>query len=102
MQKCSACDKHLFSAQTREDLSCMIIGFDIMCTDKLKRMGGSVIPAVMPSKIFFLNKEAFTTSPDYLCYSRSINTIVLGDKSISRKSNATCDDWAMYFKLTQK
>lgn len=61
MQKCSACDKHLFSAQTREDISCMIIGFDIMCTDKLKRMGGSIIPARINSdaieNIFFSTKR---------------------------------------------
>lgn len=100
----------LISFQTREDIVSLILGFDSMCRDKFERSNGSVVPARINSdaieNIFSQQRgihNGTNTNPDYLSYSRTMNTVILGEKTISRKSNTGgIDDGAMYYNPAEK
>lgn len=87
-------EKHLISFQTREVIVSLLVGFDEMCDEKFKSSSGSIIPNRINSdaieNIFSQQRglhNGANTNPNYLMYSRSVNSIILGQPSISRKSN---------------
>lgn len=89
-------EKCLISMQTREDIVSLILDFDSMCSEKFKKSNSSIIPSRINSdvieNIFSQQRGTYNgpnPNPDYLTYSRTINTIILGETSISRKSNAS-------------
>jgi hypothetical protein len=99
-------DKCLLSMQTREDIISCIKGFDSMCFEKFKRSCGSVIPARINSdaieNIFSQQRgihNGSNSNPDYLTYCRTMNSIILGESSVSKKSNAAeTNKGAMFHK----
>jgi len=87
--------KHLMSAQTREDMSSCIIGFDELCRKQLVNNFASIIPGRMNSDaiedMFCQQRGLYNganSNPTYSQYSKTLNTIILGQTTISRKSNA--------------
>lgn len=90
-------EKSLISHQTREDVISLLVGFDELCHEKLKISTASIKPSRINSDIIEnvfsqqrgLHNEA-NTNPTYLAYSRTMNSVVLGQSSVSRKSNTGC------------
>ncbi|XP_053409240.1 uncharacterized protein LOC128559964 [Mercenaria mercenaria] len=87
-------EKSLISFQTREDIVSLILGFDSMCKIKFSQSAGSVVPSRVNSDVIeniFSQQRGLNngsnTNPDYLTYSRTMNTIILGENTVSRKSN---------------
>lgn len=88
-------EKCLISNQTRQDISSMILGFKHFCINKLTRYNGfSVIPSRInsdPIENMFCQEKSLhngaNTNPTYLGYCRTMNSIILGESTISRKSN---------------
>lgn len=87
-------EKCLFSQQTREDLVSCLLGFDSLCHEKFRESHGSLVPSRLNNdaieNIFSQQRGIHNgpnTNPDFLTYCRTMNTIILGEKSISRKSN---------------
>ena len=103
-------EKSLMSFQTREDITSLIVGFNDLCCETFKRhSGSSIIPARINSdpveNIFSQQRGIYNgpnTNPDYLSYSRTMNTIILGEKTMSRKSNVSIADGAMYHQRIDK
>lgn len=88
-------DKCLMSHQTRADLTSLIIGFNELCQSKLKKSSASIIPNRVNSDIIeniFCQQRGLhngnNTNPNYLTYCRTMNAIILGQPTVSRKSNA--------------
>lgn len=88
-------EKCLISFQTREDIVSCLLGFDELCKERFKRSFGSIVPSRINSDAvenIFSQQHGIhngaNTNPDYLTCCRATNAIILGQTSISRKSNA--------------
>lgn len=85
----------LFSSQCREDLVSCILGFEELC--KLhwqSHPGASIIPARANSDVvenIFSQQRGLhngaATNPNYFTYQKTMNSIILGQNTISKKSN---------------
>ncbi|CAC5387160.1 unnamed protein product [Mytilus coruscus] len=93
--KLSNKEKCLISHQTRQDISSLIIGFKHFCINKPTRYSGS---SIIPSRIntdpienIFCQERSLhngaCTNPTYLGYCNTMNSVILGESTISRKSN---------------
>ena len=87
-------EKHLISQQTREDIISSIMGFEELCIHKLKSSSASIIPSRVNSDVIeniFCQQRTLhngaNSNPTYLGYCHSVNSVILGQASISRKSN---------------
>jgi len=87
-------EKHMISHQTREDIISSIMGFEELCVDKLKVSNASIIPSRLNSDVIenmFCQQRTLhngaNTNPTYLGYCHSVNLVIIGQTSISRKSN---------------
>ncbi|KAK6169023.1 hypothetical protein SNE40_020153 [Patella caerulea] len=87
-------EKSLISHQTREDIVSVVMGFNELCFYKLKRSNSSIIPNRVNSDVIensFCQQRPLhngaNTNPTYLGYCHSVNSVILGQTSISRKSN---------------
>lgn len=88
-------EKHLISHQTRADICSLIIGFRELCEYRLRTSSCSIVPSRLNSDIIenvFCQQRGLhngnNTNPTYLNYCRTMNTVILGQTTISRKSNA--------------
>ena len=86
----------LISHQTRADTCSLIIGVRELCDHRLKHSSGSIVPSRNNSDIIenvFCQQRALyngnNTNPTYLNYCRTMNTVILGQTTISRRSNAS-------------
>ena len=84
----------MISHQTREDINSSIMGFEEFCVDKLKVSNASIIPSRLNSDVIenmFCQQRTLhngaNTNPTYLGYCHSVNSVISGQTSISRKSN---------------
>ena len=91
-------EKCMISHQTRADICSLIIGFHEMWCDKLKSGSTSIIPSRINSDVIenvFCQQRGLyngnNTNPTYLNYCRTMNAVILGQTTISRKSNAGPD-----------
>lgn len=87
--------KHLISYQTREGIISSSMGFEELCMYKLKSCDASIIPSRVNSDVIekmFCQQRTLhngaNTNPTYLGYCYSVNSVILGQISVSRKSNA--------------
>ena len=94
IQSASEKEKSLISRQTREDLASLIIGFDTVCKSRITRNLYSVKPCYVNSdaieNIFCQVRgvlHGLNTNPTYSQYSKTMNSIILGQHSTSRKAN---------------
>ena len=94
IQSASEKEKSLISRQTREDLASLIIGFDTVCKSRITRNLYSVKPCYVNSdaieNIFCQVRDVLNglnTNPTYSQYSKTMNSIILGQHSTSRKAN---------------
>ncbi|KAK3108741.1 hypothetical protein FSP39_014554 [Pinctada imbricata] len=92
-------EKFLISHQTREDIVSCILGFVELCDQRLKNGSSSIIPSRLNSDVvenLFCQQRTLhngaNSNPTYLGYCRTINSVVLGQSSISRKSNTGGND----------
>ncbi|KAJ8309884.1 hypothetical protein KUTeg_011749 [Tegillarca granosa] len=84
-------EKHLISQQTREDIVSSILGFDELCKHRFKTLHAFIIPSRMNSDVI---EKMF-------CKQRTlhiVNAVILGQVSISRKSNVGCGESAQLYK----
>ncbi|XP_053400344.1 uncharacterized protein LOC123539045 [Mercenaria mercenaria] len=88
------CEKNLISHQTREDIVSLLLGFSELCKDKFTRSAGSIVASRVNSdpieNIFSQQRglhDGANTNPNLLTYNRTQNNIILGQTTISRKSN---------------
>ena len=88
-------EKHMISHQTRADICSLLIGFDELCSEKLRNNSSSIVPNRINSdvieNVFCQQRRLYkgnNTNPTYLNYCRTMNAIILGQATISRKSNA--------------
>ena len=89
-------DKCLLTTQCREDLNSLLLGFEQICIRRLTSKPGSyLVPGRVnsdPIENFFCQQRAThngaNTNPNYLSYMSGINSIILGQTTVSRKSNA--------------
>ena len=102
-------EKHLISFQTREDIVSLLIGFDELCSEKFKKSFGSITPNRVNSDAIenLISQQrglhnGANTNPNYLTFSRSVNSIILGQSSGSRKSNAGGNGAYIYTKQPLK
>lgn len=102
-------EKSLLSSQTREDIVSCIKGFDSMCFEKFKRSSGSIIPARInsdPIENIFSQQRGIhngaNSNPDYLTYCRTMNSIILGESSLSSKSNAADTNHGAMFYIPKR
>ena len=103
--------KNFLTRECYEDLKSMIIGFESM-VKKLRRCPlGTVCAHRINTDIvenFFSAQRGVngsSTNPTYLQYSKNVNTIVIGQKVISKKSNANqkiCVGGALPYKIHTK
>ncbi|XP_033763366.1 uncharacterized protein LOC117344648 [Pecten maximus] len=84
-------EKHLISHQTREDIVSSILGFHEMCLYKFQRSHASVVPSRINSDVIenmFCQQRTLhngaNTNPTYLGYCHSVNSVILGQVSVSR------------------
>lgn len=94
-EKIKSKEKSLISHQTRQDIISSILGFEELCFYKLKNSNSSIIPNRVNSDIIenvFCQQRTLhngaNTNPTYLGYCHSTNSVILGQASVSRKSNA--------------
>lgn len=87
-------EKSLLSFQCREDITSLLIGFDEFCREKLTMSGGSIMPNRINSDVIeniFSQQRGLhngcNNNPTYQNYCYSMNSIILGETPISRKSN---------------
>ncbi|CAG2242829.1 unnamed protein product [Mytilus edulis] len=87
--------KHLISYQTRQDIVSCIMGFDELCKYKLKNSHASIIASRVNSDVvenMFCQQRTLhngaNTNPTYLGYCNTVNSVILGQHAISKKSNA--------------
>jgi len=100
-------EKHLISHQTREDIVSSLLGFEELCKHKLKKSHGSIIPSRVNSDVIenlFCQQRTLhngaNSNPTYLGYCRTVNSVILGEASVSRKSN-TGGDGAVIFQVNK-
>jgi hypothetical protein len=81
--------------QTREDINSSILGFVNLCK-KLEKLGISIIPGFINSDLvenFFCQQRGKcngnTTNPTAIQYGPAVNAIILGESTISKKSNTS-------------
>ena len=74
-------EKHQISHQTRADICSFLIGFEEMCTEKLKNGSSSIVPNRINSDVIenvFCQKRGLydgnNTNPTYLNYCRTMKT----------------------------
>lgn len=86
--------RHLITEETRDDFNCVITGFLQICTQAVNQ-GFAVVHAIVNSDIIenlFCQQRGIAngqnTNPTLLQYSSSINTIILGQCTVSKKANA--------------
>lgn len=96
-------ETHLISHQTREDIISSIMGFEEMCYYKFKSSNSSIIPSRVNSDVIenmFCQQRTLhngaNTNPTYLGYCNAVNSVILGQASISRKSNTGGKGAAVY------
>ncbi|XP_033729442.1 uncharacterized protein LOC117318583 [Pecten maximus] len=89
-------EKNLISHQTREDIISLLLGFDEMCLDKFSRSSSSIVPRRINSDVIeniFCQQRGLhngaNSNPTYLFYCQSMNSIILGSTTISKKSNSS-------------
>lgn len=77
------------------------MGFEELCLYKLKTSNASIIPSRVNSDIvenMFCQQRTLhngpNTNPTYLGYCNTVNSVILGQTSISRKSNVGGGDGA--------
>ena len=94
-ERSAASPKELMAAECREDWKWMIVGFDSFVKMVLQNHQTSVYPCDINSDIienFFCSQRGITggntTNPGMKNYLYNINSIVLGQSSVSTKSNA--------------
>ena len=87
-------DTFLISHQTRSDICSLIIGFRELCIDKLRSSATTIVPCRINSdvieNVFSQQRGLYNgnnTNPNFLTYCRTMNAIIIGQPSISRKSN---------------
>lgn len=92
-------EKYLISHQTREDIISSVKGFEELCIYKLKKSNSSIIPSRVNSDIIenmFCQQRTLhngaNTNPNYLGYCNSVNSVILGQTSISIFDRGTPDD----------
>lgn len=88
--------KMLFSHETRNDISSMIIGFEQVCQKRIQLDGQAVVPAAFNSDIvenFFCQQRAThhgsNSNPTVNQYRYGINATILGQHVVNKKSNVT-------------
>lgn len=94
-------EKSLISVQTRKDIVSCILGFDELCKHRIKYSSASIVPNRAYSDLIenmFCQQRTLhsgaNTTPTYLGYcehsehSWSVNAVILGQASVSRKSNS--------------
>ncbi|KAJ8303775.1 hypothetical protein KUTeg_018698 [Tegillarca granosa] len=99
----------MISYQTRQDIVSLILCFKELCRYKLKSMHAFIIPSRVNSDVIentFCQQRTLlngaNTYPTYLGYCTSLNAVILGQVSVSRKSNTGCREGAQLFqKQTQ-
>lgn len=91
-------NKCLLSLQCCEDIQSSLQGFISLCNNILKTPSFYVTPGLINSDIIknFFNQQRSTyngpnTNPNSLQYRKTINSIVIGQSTVSRKSNAGKD-----------
>jgi hypothetical protein len=104
--------KHLMSAQCHEDIHSCIVGFLKLCELLLHKKDCSIFitPALINSDLVenTFNQVRSTynganTNPNALQYKRTLNNIVLGQKTVSIKANASkSHDGAMLFECSPR
>lgn len=84
----------LISHKTRQGIISSILGFEELCMHKLKKQSASIIPCRLNSDIIeniFCQQRTLhngaNTNPTYLGYCYSMNSVILRQATISRKSN---------------
>ena len=87
-------EKARLSYQTRDDIKSLIVGFDHLCRTRLNRNMGSIVPSRVNSdaieNVFCQQRgicQGANTNPTYAQYSKAMNTVILGQATISKKSN---------------
>ncbi|CAC5396938.1 unnamed protein product [Mytilus coruscus] len=87
-------EKCLISHQTRQDIISAVLGFEELCLYKLKKSNASIIPNRINSEVIeniFCQQRTLhngaNSNPTYLGYCHSINSVILGQASVSKKSN---------------
>ncbi|KAK3083414.1 hypothetical protein FSP39_021984 [Pinctada imbricata] len=89
-------EKSLISYQTREDIFSLLKGFQEFVKERFRtcKTSVSIIPGRINSDVIenvFCQmrgmKNGANTNPNYLGYCRSVNAIILGQTTVSRKSN---------------
>lgn len=88
-------EKKLISAQCREDIASLIIGFEEICQIRLAKVDATLVPARInsdPIENFFCQQRAkhhgSNDNPSYHAYLTGINSIILGQATVSNKANA--------------
>ena len=89
-------EKCLISHQTRQDIISAILGFEELCTYKLKKSNASIIPNRVNSdvieNIFFQQRTMHN----------AMNSVILGQDSVSRKSNTGGAAGACLSEMSEK
>lgn len=87
-------ERHLISYQTREDIISSIMEFEEVCMYKLKSCNASITSCCIKSEVnrdHVLSAENITygtnTNQTYLSYCYSVNSVIFGQTSESRKAN---------------
>lgn len=87
-------ENHIISHQTRSDICSLLIGFNEMCIDKQKDNSSSIMQNRINSDIIenvFCQQRVLyngnNSNPTYLNYCNTMNAVIIGQGSISRKSN---------------
>ena len=95
-------EKKLISFQTREDIVSLLIGFDELCCTKFQKSFGSITPARINSdaieNLFSQQRglhNGANTNPNYLTFSRSVNSIIL-DQTYNFKKEQRSWKWSTY------
>jgi len=88
-------ENNMISHQTRADICSLLIGFHELCTEKLKTGSASIVPDRLNSDVIenvFCQQRGLyngnNTNPTYLNYCRTMNAIILGQETVSKKSNS--------------
>ena len=100
--------KSLMSRECLEDLHSCLLGFERLCNNIIRENSGwSIVPAVINSDSienqFCQHRgklNGANTNPTALQYRRNINSVILGQSAVSRKSNAStvnikCQSYAL-------
>ncbi|CAG2187265.1 unnamed protein product [Mytilus edulis] len=87
-------EKCLISHQTRQDIISAVLGFEELCLYKLEKSNASIIPNRINSDVIeniFCQQRTLhngaNSNPTYIGYCHSINSVILGQASVSKKPN---------------